>query len=168
MALYKGESFGGLRDHSGNGAGEQTRLKAEISNENLSKMIGQPTNANNALFNSLVEKTTTERNLDDEGVVALYGNYTDQALEQNSICNRSQHSDIITNNVGGANNALSSSHAAHSAMISPPILDKPGLTRHHHHLNHVHAPSSSSLLNRNNKIAIGASFTTDIGGAKPH
>lgn len=40
-------------------------------------MIGQPTSANNALFNSLVEKTTAERNLDDEGVVAMYGNYTD-------------------------------------------------------------------------------------------
>jgi len=92
IGLYKGESFSGLRSSADvNVAGEQTRLKAEISNENMSKLIQQPTSSNNALFNSLVEKTTSERNLDDEGVVVLYGNYTadDQALEQNSICNRS-------------------------------------------------------------------------------
>jgi len=47
--------------------------------------------ASNALFNSLVEKTTAEHVMDDSGA-QLFGNFAGRSLEQNSICNESQHS----------------------------------------------------------------------------
>ena len=78
--------------------------------------------ASNTLFNTLIEKTANERNL-DEVRAAHYANFAHRSLEQNSICNRSQHSSgpqVGENQLPG--DVLS--NASRSLMLSPPYEER--------------------------------------------